>query len=279
MPAIALIASLATHPVRAAEPAADAVEGAWIVSVGNGSRDRFLIVSGAKVSNGRIEIAKSAYGWIDAKGVPVREWRAEIFGDEIRLQFLTPADSAVAVRFGFDESTTSGTFLTKDGKKHEVRMTRIPTDELAELRKAARSAKAEASRSGATVIQARADSKIRLVYVGAPDCPSCHGYEAEYFGRKDLMAKNVPDFPKIEYIKSGLASYKVRDPVGRVPEDLGWLAGTGANGKSVLQRRGVPFFALVVDNRVWAQGHGVTALETLIAPEIRRAVAEKYGTR
>ena len=71
----------------------------------------------------------------------------------------------------------------------------------------------------------------------------------------------------------------MRDPVGRVPEDLGWLAGTGANGKPVLQRRGVPFFALVVDNRIWAQGHGVTALETLIAPEIRRAVAEKYATR
>ena len=198
MPAIALIASLATHPVRAAEPAADAVEGAWIVSVGNSSRDRFLIVSGAKASNGRIEIAKSAYGWIDAKGAPVREWRAEIFGDEIRLQFLTPADSLVDVRFGFDESTTSGTFLAKDGKKHDVRMTRITPNELAELRQAARASKATAPKPGATVARARADSKIRLVYVGAPDCPSCHGYEAEYFGRKDLMAKNVPDFPKIE---------------------------------------------------------------------------------
>ena len=188
-----------------------------------------------------------------------------------------------------DDTTVSGRIVYTNGRDLELRMTRLPAEELAALREQARLDRAEqqgaktakaaktAKTTKAAVPHAGPNSKIHLVYIGSADCPSCRGYEAEYFGRKDLMASVVPDFAKISYVKSSLSTYRARDPVGRVPPELAWLAERGANGKYPLARRGVPFFALIVDDKIWAQGHGTTALENLVAPEIRRAVTERGG--
>lgn len=276
----AVLATLMPQVAVSADAASAALEGSWLVTVGSERRERFLVVRGARTAQGKIAVSSTSYSWLDGKDAPVKAWDCEVFGDELRLRFLTPADSQVTVAFRADETTASGTFLRKDGAVRELRMTRIPPEELAELRVAAKLA-AKPQKAPARP-HANADSKIYLVYVSAPDCPSCSGYEAEYFGRKDLMAKVVPDFPKITYVKSGLATYKqpgLNDPVSTVPAELAWLKGKGPDGKLLIKRRGVPFFALVVDQKIWAQGHGTTGLETLIAPEIKRAVAEKYASR
>ena len=276
---IASVLAMFSGPAITADPAAEALEGAWLVSVENQARDRFLIVSGAKAERGEITVEAARYGWIDTKGTPAKDWAAQAAGNGIQLRFVTSADSVITARIGIDESTVSGKMLTKAGRELEVRMTRIPPEELEELRQAAKLAASQAGSKpkGPAKPQAKRDSKVYLVYVGASDCPSCRGYEAEYFGRKDLMAKVVPDFPNLSYVKASLVSYKSRAPLGTVPDELNWLGGSDAKGKPILKRRGVPFFALVVDDRIWAQGHGQVALETLLAPEIKRAMAEKRG--
>lgn len=276
-----MLVLLAGVQVRAAEvdPAAEALEGTWLVSVTGESRERFMVLSGAKSERGEVKLDRAEYGWLDGRPGNIKDWSALVRGNAIELRFLTPADSVVTARIGVEDTTVSGRIVYTSGRDLELRMTRLPPEELAALREQAREQKAGTKKAAKAkaVPHAGAQSTIHLVYVGSADCPSCRGYEAEYFGRKDLMTQVVPDFAKIRYVKSSLSTYRARDPVGRVPPELAWLAERGANGKYPLARRGVPFFALVVDDKVWAQGHGTTALETLIAPEIRRAVAERGG--
>lgn len=274
----ALLSGFMPHAAISADATSEALEGAWVVSVGDERRERFLIVSGARTDQGKVTVKSTSYNWIDGRDSPVKDWNCEVFGDELRLRFVTGAGSLITVAFRADETTAGGTFLRKDGAVRELRMTRIPPEELAELRASAKMA-ATAAKAPPAQNHAAPGSKMYLVYVGANDCPSCRGYEVEYFGRKELMAKVIPDFAKIEYINSNIGSYKNRERVGPVPDALKWLAGNDRSGKPLLKRRGVPFFALVVDDKIWAQGHGTTALETLLAPEIKRAVAEKYAAR
>jgi hypothetical protein len=273
----ALIAGMTPRILHAADAAAEAIEGAWIVSVGSERKERFLIVRGARSEQGKIVAQSVNYAYLEARDFPVKEWNCEVVGDEIRLRFVTVADSVATLTKRFDEDTTSGTIVYKNGRAQTMRLTRVPFDEMQDLRAVAKLEARPATKPARP--HANSASQIYLVYVSAPDCPSCRGYEAEYFGRKDLMAKFVPDFPKIKYIKSVLATYKSRDLVSTLPPELQWMKNMGPDGRPLIQRRGVPFFALVVDDRIWVQGHGTTGLETLLAPEIKRAVEEKFAAR
>ena len=265
--------ALLSRPAIAEDPVSRAIDGAWLVWVANETRDRFMIVSGAKAQQGEITVESALFGYVDKKGRLLKSWRGQLSGDSILLSFVTPGDALVNVRFRMDETTVAGTFVPKTGRPKDVRMTRLPQEELAELRVAARLAKSAVPAPQKP--RANSNSKIYLIYVGASDCPACRGYEAEYFGRKDLMTKVVPDFPNLNYVKADLVSYRSGARLGRVPAELNWLAEPDQSGKPRLRRRGVPFFALVVDDKIWAQGHGTVGLENLVAPEIKRAMAEK----
>ena len=111
----ALLSAVAAWAV-AADPAAEALEGAWIVQVGAQSRDRFLLVEGAKRDQNLVVPSSAKYGWIDGKGGVVREWKAEIAGDSIHLSFHTPADSLVKVTFKVEDTTVAGEIRVKSGK-------------------------------------------------------------------------------------------------------------------------------------------------------------------
>ena len=250
--------------------AAAAVEGAWIVSVGEETRERFLIVRGATVDRNEITVKRAVYGWLDSKGAVVRDWRAEIFGDTINVSFLTPADSRVQVSFAAAETTVSGQIEYKSGKKHVVRMTRIDEAELAALRASLGVAQAAPRKLGLTK-----DSRIALMYVGAFDCPSCRMFVAKYGHDNKLLKEVMPELTEARYVFIQLATYKGKLTAGSLPEELRWLMQPAADGKSPLRKRGVPFFAAVVDQRVLAQGHGVVGLEKIVAPAIKRAVEER----
>lgn len=248
----------------AADLAAEALEGAWLVNVGSDTRERFLILSGVHNERGALSVDKTLYGWIDGKGKPVRDWQASVAGDAISIRYLTPADSLVQATVKAGEPLVAGTMLTKSGKEHEVRMTHLADDELAALRSAAKGEK--------RALSVARDAKIWLLYVGAEDCLPCRRFEARVGSDGKGLRELAPEVAEATFVKASLRSY--HDPLvpGALPAELAWLVAPGANGKLPIRKRGTPFFAAVVDHGVVAQGHGVTALESLVVPEIQVAV-------
>lgn len=245
------------------------IEGAWLVSVEGQSRDRFLTLAGVTLVGERLEVANALYGYLDGTGKPPRQWQANVEGDTIKIQFFTPADLLISVVLQSGESAILGQFRNKSGKDIPVRLTKLTTSELDELRQASR---VPVSLPSSVV---RSNSKIILLYVSASDCPACQGYQAEYFGRKNLMAVQLPEFSEIVYQKAFLGSYRAASSVASVlPPELAPLAMPGPNGeKPKIRCRGTPYFALIVDGKVMAQAHGTTGLETLVIPQIKQVVA------
>lgn len=264
----------ASFTAAADDPAVEALDGAWVVQVGNQVRDRFLIVTGSKHLQNRVVPGSATYGWIDGKGKPVRNWQAGIFGDSIHLSFDTPADSLIKVSFKVDETTVSGDMLTKGGKNYDVRMTRVADDELVALRAAAADGKKGLAAAGGGRSNITKDSKIYLVYVGAEDCPPCRRFSS-YYGDGQRLKEIAPELIEARYVKAELWRFKDPLTAASLPDELKWLVVPNASGKAPLRKRGTPFFAAVVDKQVLAQGHGTTALETLVVPQIKHAVEQR----
>lgn len=245
------------------------MEGAWLVSLEGETRDRFLILSGLHLDQGRLIARSTSYGYLDGGANPVRQWQAVVEADAVRLQFLTPSDSRIEATLKDGDTALEGEFTSPRGKRTSIRMTKLPLQELAEIREA-RKLSAKVS-----TLAVRSTSKITLLYAGASDCPACMGYEAEFFGRKNLMALRLPEFPEISYLKVSLASYRGARGLAQVlPPELASLATVGPNGgQPKLSARGTPYFAAIVDGMVLAQAHGITGLESLVIPALRQAVA------
>jgi hypothetical protein len=258
-----------------AAPSADPawlIEGAWLVSLEGDPRDRFLSLVGVQRQGERLEVATTAYGYLDGTAKPVRQWQARVVGDSIHIQFLTPGDSRITAVLDADGAAILGQLENSKGKQRPVRLTKLPLSELAELRQAGKASK----KLTATI---RRDSRIVLLYVGASDCPSCSGYQAEYFGRKKMMEVQLPEFPEIVYLQARLGSYRAAPTVAKVlPPELEPLARPGPQGQAAqLRCHGTPYFALIVDEKLIAQAHGISGLETLVIPQIKQAVALRRG--
>jgi hypothetical protein len=242
-----------------------------VVSVSNQQRDRFLIVKGAKTEKDEVRIQGGTYGWIDGKGKEVGNWKAQILGDTIKLTFVTPAESHFAVAFKSADTSGSGELVTKAGKKYEVRMTHLENEELAALRDAATTAKsAQSKRIGATKA-----SQIALVYVGADNCPPCAGFRPQIEDDGKLLKQKMPELAEARIVHVQMGYFHAAVSESLLPADMKWLLQSNSTGKLPLRKRGTPFFAAVVDRRVVAQGHGFIALETLVAPAIKRAIEER----
>lgn len=267
--------TLLSPPSLGEDLAAVAVEGAWVVSVGAQTRDRFLIVKGAKTERDEVRVASAMYGWIDGRGQEVGQWKAQVFGDTIKLSYLTPADSRVTVEFKSTETSVSGEFVSKAGNKYEVRMTRLDDEELAAMRAAAASTKTPKPK---TKYGATKNSKISLVYVGADNCPACAGYRALMEDDGKGLKKSIPDIAQAQVVHVQLGFYRATVPESALPADLQWLLQPNATGKLPMRKRGTPFFVAVMDRRVLAQGHGSAALESLIVPAIKSAAAERAAS-
>lgn len=244
-----------------------ALEGGWLVSVGEGDRDRFLVLSGVRLQGPQVVVDKAIYGDLDGKGKSVTDWSAVLADDTLRLHFTTPGGSQVDVEFKAEAPTALGQMKTIKNKVHPVRLTHLPIEELNELRTVSHS---EASLKG---LRLNRQSRIELLYVGAGDCPACRGYEVEYFGRKNLMAEKLPEFTDIIYTKAHLGSYRATGLASVLPAELAPLAQQGPKGeKPQLRQRGTPYFALMVDQKVLTQVHGVSSFETVLIPQIRQLV-------
>ena len=262
-------------PTAAQDAAAAAVEGGWVVTVGEQPRDRFLIVKGAKTEKDQVRVDSAVYGWIDGKGKEVGGWKARVLGDEIRLSFVTQADAVIDVTFRSVDTSVGGEMLTKTGRKLNVRMTRLDDEELAALREAAVGAKS-AQASAAKASKGPKPKEIALVYVGADNCPPCVGFRPQIEDNGKLLKQKMPEFTDARIVHVQLGYYVAAVPESMLPSDMKWLLQPNAAGKLPLRKRGTPFFAAVVDHRVVAQGHGLVALDTLVAPAIKRA-AEARG--
>nr|WP_315597280.1 hypothetical protein [uncultured Cupriavidus sp.] len=130
--------------------------------------------------------------------------------------------------------------------------------------------------AGGSHRHADGNSRLTLLYLGQVNCPSCRGYEAEYFGRMDKMMKSFPEFGEVDYLKLSMGAGRGAVFAWQLPEHLKWLADDGPGGKRILRNRGTPYFAAIVDREVWAQGPSVAALEGEVIPALRRAVLEKH---
>jgi hypothetical protein len=270
--AIALFLATMSGGIHAADPAAEALDGAWLVNVTDQPRERLLVVSGAKSDLRRIHVASAVYGWIDARGREVDAWQAEIAGDTIRLSFVTSADSVVKVTFKADDPTVAGTLLSKAGKTYDVRMTRLPAEEIAALRAAAVVARNPAVQKAA----ADRNAKLRLLYVGAVDCPGCAYYNHAYI-RSGKLKKIFPALSQVEYVDVTLAQFRQRLTASDLPNDLRWVLAQDAAGNVPLRKRGVPFYAAIAGESIIAQGHGETGLVNLVVPALGAALEARRG--
>ncbi len=270
----AFVATLALLPSLAwsQDPAAAALEGAWVVSVGD-QKDRYMIVRGARVEKNEIRVESTAFGWVDGRGKPAQNWKAEIFGDTIKLSLRTPGGAFLSTTFKTDETTVIGDWVSNTGNKLKVRMTRIDPAELAAMIAAA-GAKPERPTKSALTKQ----STIVLLYVGADDCPSCNRF-ASYYGSGERLKEITPELADARFVRVKL--YHYRDPVtpSSLPDGLKWLIEPDASGSIPLKKRGTPFFAAVVDKRITSWGHGTAALETIVAPAIKRAVEDRRAAQ
>lgn len=249
------------------------LEGVWLVAVENDSRDRFLQLFGVRFKDGRISATTAKYGWIDGKAQPITELDGRVDGTRIHLRFTTPAHSRIEVEIdaGNQEQAFMGTMVTQSDRRRQVRLTRLSAQDFDQMRSAA-SLERMLSKG-----QVSRDSVVQLLYVGAPDCPACSGWEAEYFGRKQMMAERLPEFDRIVFTKAKLASYRGGHGLALVlPESLQALARPGPRGQSpILRCRGTPYFALLVDQRLVIQVHGTSAFEKTLVPLVRQAVELK----
>lgn len=267
----------------------EALDGYWLVAVEGEQRERILRIAGARMEAGAISVNEAIYGWLDARGMkPVSDWAGQAGADRLRLAFTTPASSRIEIAMVAGETSLGGTFRARNGSVKQVRLTRIPASEVDDLRAAARlarqsgkagSASSAAPQSDPVIAQgqyhAGKDSRITLLYVGTFDCPACRGYELEYFGPYDLMRQHFPQIQAIRYEKVKLGSYRAAIRAADLPEDLRWAMAPQADGLPLLHTRGYPFFAGFVDDHLWGQGHGISGLEALVLPQLRRAVVEK----
>jgi hypothetical protein len=260
--------------LMAQDVAAAALEGAWVVSVGE-QKDRFMIVVGAKTEKNEVRVRSTYFGWIDGKGKPVENWKAEVAGDTIKLSLKTPGGALVNASIKTDETSVLGEWTGGNGKKTPLRMTRIDEQELGEMRAAAAGAKGT-SVMGATVTK---DSKISLVYVGAQDCPSCRRFIGSVGKDGSGLKEIIPELADARFVYVFLWGFREPVNAGELPADMQWLMQPAANGKLPLRKRGTPFFAAIVDQRVIAQGHGVAALETLVGPAIKHAVEDRRAAK
>lgn len=272
---LAALAGLLVAPPCVAAPAVDAawaLEGGWLVSVGTGERDRVLQLSGVSVQGTQVQVAKALYGYIDGKSRPVEGWQAEVIGDAIRVRFITSAESEVEVEIRPQEAAALGRMKTAKGKLYPVRLTHLTATELADMRE---------TRRGAEIIKGMRitrDTRIELLYVGARDCPSCAGYEVEYFGRKNLMAERLPEFAQITYTRAYLGSFRTRGIDYALPAHLAPLAKPGPNGEAPAMRyRGTPYFVLLLDGRIVTQVHGLSSFDSIVIPQARQAVAARQA--
>ncbi|WP_432262435.1 hypothetical protein [Cupriavidus sp. TMH.W2] len=260
-----------------ADQISDALDGTWLVVVDGEKRERLLRIVGASAEAGKIQVGDVRYGWVDAKSLwRVTEFDGRVTGNRLQISFVTIAGSRIAVSLRSGEDSLEGTFDGANGKHAAIRMTRLSAEEVVAMASNVMPGAGGVGRypsSGPLHVVAR--SRISLVYLGAVNCVACRGYKAEYFGSMDKMRKSLPEFDQIEYAEISLGGFNSNVRSRDLPEHLAWAAGDRPDGKPILRARGTPAFFAAVDKEIWAQGHGVAGLESIVIPQIKLAVAER----
>lgn len=122
--------------------------------------------------------------------------------------------------------------------------------------------------------KAHARSSIELVYVSAPDCPSCRGWEAEYTERHGKL-KQTLGWTDLRFTEIGLGTYKGAARLHHFPEHMRpaiekWFKASARSSIS-----GTPWFVLLVNGERRCSAFGSGYFESLIKPCIAAALREK----
>jgi hypothetical protein len=192
----------------------------------------------------------------------VKSIKAYPEGDSIRLELASVAGSQVtAVLQGND--SLAGTFKPPVGQAFSLNL--------------ARSSLVDVQKWGAThpfaKVRGTRDSAIELVFVSARDCPSCLGWEQENLEKGKL--KQSSEWPHLKFTMLKRESLKGFLSMDDVPGHLKPVFEQFPKGSMAF--KGTPFFVLVVNGSIRAQGWGPAPYETQILPNIQAVVREKVA--
>lgn len=124
-------------------------------------------------------------------------------------------------------------------------------------------------------MRAKPASVVRLVYLGAEDCPNCRKWERDHLQSGRLTS--MPEFAQIEFVAAKRHSLKNRLKKSDLPDHIAHLFDKFEADKGYTRMLTiVPSFALLVDDQVRISTTG-TFLDSPIYPVLRAAVQEKTG--
>ncbi|MBY4908207.1 hypothetical protein K6V72_04335 [Ralstonia insidiosa] len=278
-------------PTAATDLIGDALNGYWLVTVIGEAKERLLLLDGAALQDGKLVVGKMRYGLVEAAALSdVHDVAGFVEGDHLQLEFSSIVNSRIRVVLTAGDTSLLGELRYPNGRTVNVRMTRITADEAAATQAAARKMLQDGAQgvlgkgsvgsfSASGKLQARANSRIALVYAGAINCPACRGYQAEYFGRMAKMKTALPELDQIDYVQLKLGGFTARIRPEDLPPTLAWAGGERPDGRRILLNHGVPFFFAAIDEQIWGQAHAVSGLEGIVLPQIRLALQERARAR
>jgi hypothetical protein len=110
----------------------------------------------------------------------------------------------------------------------------------------------------------RPDSKLEIFYLGAPDCPYCHQWEAKARGELSAWAA-----------AKGIAYVEIRGETLRLPiTDRHFPPEHRKVYEQIGPSRGVPRFLLAIDGKVRLSAFGIYRYDEVFLP-ILKQVAER----
>lgn len=121
--------------------------------------------------------------------------------------------------------------------------------------------------------KANAQSVIRLLYIGAKDCPPCVKWEHDHID--DGLLTKMPEYSDIVFVKSKRYSIRSKLQADDLPADVKFIYETLEKDNDMKKMLSyTPAFALLVDNkiRIWSTG---LFLDSPIYSVLRAAVREK----
>ena len=222
--------------------------GSWLLDVWGAKHRRLVIVEATKPADNGALVFTGKMGWADKKKrKPVKGGLIERIGQGYGLSFVLGGGRKILFSEE-SENRLEGLWKTRKGKKRFAVMTR-----------------ADAAAVKFASIRMRPHSVIRVVYVGASDCPHCRYWEGAY----EVAWKRSALYRKVTFNEIITASYSYTNDTFFWPADLKWMIAKGRFA------HGTPRFVIVVDHRIVKSVRGVSNWEEVVVPMVQRLVDRK----
>lgn len=245
------------------EQRASSLAGLWFTTeAGDGKHRVFHVTNVKRVDSASAELV-AYYGFAQGSWKEPEEMVVRLAGERIRIEFRTQSGRRAQLFLDPDDRIRGA--LSKDGTRPIA---------LAFARKSLASVHQWIAENPSARTRAHKGSSIELVYVSAPDCPGCMGWEAVYTEGHGRL-KGALGWADVRFTEIGLGSYRGAAGVRDFPERLRpavaqWFR---ASGRSSIN--GTPWFVLLVNGERRCSAFGSGYFESLIKPCLTAALAEK----